>query len=633
MGFMNLLSHWKPGIRAIQLSCLALLSAGWTNRLQPPADFIPREELYEQSRKLTALYDAATAENSDRISIKLDLADDTQYRFVERRLRAAGKTERNSPELFSKLTQIRQRALARKQDGAPSILGAGPIWCDHYVLTNPPDSSNGGATMTYRPYVRVSCRGGANYVYADIVAYDVNQAETSSRLVASNSGEEYGGGTNFVDVGTDATVNVSDGRLLRLESMAFAVDDVTGQDVSSYTVARTSIAMNQAGGFLLHHPREIVPNAQSEVLMCQLRGGSDCDYAVAGYNAYGQLTAYPPSPTGIAASRSDAPGVLNENDFWTFSQPYDAQRLYVPIRVDINAGVKNYLQCTVDHYTYATIKLHAEGGETCANASDIKSLLPVGKNSATFNHLADLSYNVNNNGACNTNLILNKAVNFSILIIGKAKCTKADGSYTLEPFTKTQTIDGTNLKTRKIFYRNSCMAEGTHVKLEDGRVVPVEQVQTGDRIRNGVGTKVLTVTDVARGNELNPFVHLRDDAGHELTLTEMHPVIKATGEVVAAQNLKVNDRIRTDTGNTTLTSVTRIPVDGKRVFNLKLGTPAELAGLGKLGRTLYADGIMVGDMSMQEELERPARKAVDGVAQLPKGWQRDLKNARSNQVK
>ena len=633
MGFTKFLSHWKPGLRAAQLSCLALLSAGWTNQLRPPADSMPREEMLEQSRKMTALYDAAIAENQDRVSINLDLSDETQYRFVTRRLKASGKNERNSPELFSKLNLLRERAVARKQTPSTSdFQTANTLWCDHYLLMNPP-SGGGGPTMTYEPYVRVSCHGGANYVYADIVAYNVNTAETDSQLVASNSGEEYEGGTEFISVGTSATLNVTEGRLLRLESLALAVDDVSGRDVSSYTVARTSISMNETGSFTLIHPREIVQNTLAEVLMCQLRGGSDCDYAVAGYNSAGQLVAYPPTPTGVAAARADAPGTLNPNDYWAFGQPFNAQRLYVPIRVDIVAGVRNYLQCTVDHYTYAKVKMHTGEGDSCANSVDFLSKLPVGKYQATFNYLSDVSYNLNGNNTtgCPTSLILNKSTVFAFVVIGKAKCRNPDGTYSLFPFTKTQTIDGRNLKQRKIFYRNSCMAEGTQVQLEDGRVVPVEQVKQGDKVRSGASDTVLTVTDVARGNELAPFVQLRDSAGHEVTLTEMHPVIKANGEVVAAQTLKVKDTVRTDKGTATLTSVTRVPVEGKRVFNLKLGTDAELATVGKQGRTLFAGGFLVGDMSMQVELERPEQKPVDVLARLPKAWHQDFKNAQLKQ--
>jgi hypothetical protein len=527
------------------------------------------------------------------------------------------------------MAQLRQRALSRgSRQPAAAALNEPPIWCDHYLLVKPPVPINNGKTMLYEPYVHVSCQGGATYVYADIVAYETNQAETQTRVVASNAGEEYGGGTNFIDVATAATVNVADGRLLRLESVALAVDDVTGRDVSTYTVARTSVALREDGGFTLLHPRENVPNSMADIVLCQLRGGADCDYAVAGYSN-GVLIAYPPTPTGVAASRTDAPGVLNPIDYWEFSAPYNNRRLYIPVRTEIKAGVRNYLQCKVDSYTYGRVRLHTDTGVVCSNTMDFKALLPVGDYEATFNHLPDTSYSINQNDPeeCGANKVLNRATTFTITILGKARCTSADGTESLEAFYKSQAIDGRALTTQRLFFRNSCMAEGTRIQLAEGRTVPVEQVKMGDKVIAGAGRAVLTVTDVARGNELTPFVHLRDSLGHQVMLTEMHPIITAKGQVVAAKDLKVRDQVRTDKGVASLTVVKRVPVKGKRVFNLKLGTAEELAGVDALDRTMFAGGFLVGDLAMQEELERPANKPVDVLALLPKAWHQDYLNA------
>jgi hypothetical protein len=286
MVFKNALSQWKYFIRATQLSGLALLSAGWSTPLQPLSANVSHPELFEQSQRMSALYEARLREGDDRLSIDLDLSDDGQYGFVMHRLRAAGKNEQNSPELFNKMTRLRQRAVARGsgKTAAEARTLMTDIWCDHYLLVKPPVPVNNGKSMVYEPYVHLSCQGGANYVYTDIVAYDINQAETQSKVVASNAGEEYGNGTNFVDVGTAATVNVDDGHLLRLESLALAIDDVTGRDMSTYTVARTSIALKEEGGFTLLHPRKNVPGSMADIRLCQLRGGADCDYSVAGYH-------------------------------------------------------------------------------------------------------------------------------------------------------------------------------------------------------------------------------------------------------------------------------------------------------------------------------------------------------------
>lgn len=581
---------------------------------------------------MNARYDAEIIKHGNRLSIDLDLADDAQHAFVLSRLRAAGKNEKNAPGLFHKLSLFRERALRRQREGAKmDAPSSGPLWCDHYLIVKPPISSGTGASLTYEPYVRVSCNGGANYIYADLVAYDINKEETQSRVVASNAGEEYGGGTDFIGVGAVASVDVAQGHLLRLESVALAVDDVTGRDVTSYTVEKTSIAFRDEGGFTLLHPREIVPNNnRADIWMCQLRGGADCDYAVAGYEQ-GILKAYPPVPQGVAASRAEKPGELNPGDFWELGSPFNATQLYVPIRTEIRAGNSNYLQCTVDHYTYAKVLLHSSVGVRCANSVDFKNLLPVGQNTAVFNYLADVSYDINGNGdpECTTTRILNNSVSFNITLIGKSRCTHADGTHTLEPFYKSQAIDGRTLTSQRLFFQNSCMAAGTRIQMADGRILPVEQVEIGDKVLANKEGLILTITDVARGHEIDDFVQLHDNAGHRVTLTQMHPVIKADGKVVAARSLKIRDQVRTNRGIATIKSAKRVPVNGKQVFNLALGTPYELRTVGPQERTLFAGGFLVGDKSMQDLLQNPQPPPMDVASSLPETWRPDFANAQA----
>jgi hypothetical protein len=191
-----------------------------------------------------------------------------------------------------------------------------------------------------------------------------------------------------------------------------------------------------------------------------------------------------------------------------------------------------------------------------------------------------------------------------------------------EPRFLTSTHEGALNATSptRIFYRNSCMAQGTGITLADGRVVPVEQVQQGDKVIAGTDGTVLTVTDVARGNEAHPFVLLRDSAGHQVSLTEMHPVLLSSGKMVAAKALQVKDLVKTDKGVARLTSVSRVPAD-RQVFNLTLGTDEELLKVAKNGRTMFAGGFLVGDNATQVELERPSSAPV---AELPKAWRKDF---------
>ncbi|MFP2934934.1 Hint domain-containing protein, partial [Pyxidicoccus sp. 3LG] len=171
------------------------------------------------------------------------------------------------------------------------------------------------------------------------------------------------------------------------------------------------------------------------------------------------------------------------------------------------------------------------------------------------------------------------------------------------------------------------MAEGTKIVRADGTSAPVESIQKGDRVVANESGLVLTVTDVSRGGEDKPLVHLVDDKGHEVKLTETHPVLTSKG-AVAASELKVSDKVLTQAGVATLTSVKREEYTGQ-VYNLTLGTPEELLATGKLDRTMYANGFRVGDNTMQAELSGPKAKTGPVLARLPKAWHTDYRNSPS----
>ncbi|MFP2959417.1 hypothetical protein ACLEPN_16650 [Myxococcus sp. 1LA] len=107
------------------------------------------------------------------------------------------------------------------------------------------------------------------------------------------------------------------------------------------------------------------------------------------------------------------------------------------------------------------------------------------------------------------------------------------------------------------------------------------------------------------------MLRLRDDAGHDATLTEMHPVIKSPGAVVAARDLRVTDQVRTADGVATLTSITKVSPEGQRVYNLALGMDTEL---------------LVGDLRMQDALTLPKREQVSILQRLLKAWPQDYHN-------
>ncbi|WP_239470299.1 Hint domain-containing protein [Archangium violaceum] len=607
-------SKWKQAARLVPLSGLMLMTAGWTNPLYAPVGDA------EQSERLVRKFDEATRQ-PDVYQIDLDLSDDQDWAFLRSRLKSAGKSAENSPELFRRLDYMRERALTRKDTAG---LAATETWCNHFLkYSQPPVTANG--FTTFFPVVEVACKDGAEYVYADLVNYDVNDAETDTRQLSSASGEDYSGGLNFNSVSAPATVATGKGRGLRMESMVMALGATLDQ--TSYIVERAA-AIDSQPSLTLTHPRKVlVGAARAEIIACQLRGGADCDYAVAGYSS-GRLVPYPSAPTGVAASLPTSPGVLNTADYWTFSSPYNYQNLYVPIRGTLSGGASGGFKCVITSVDRARIQLIAAvTGRTCLNETQFLGSITTGGLTSNINVLTNMNRLFNQAGAgtspasCAAETIVNELTRYSILISGTVSCNSVTKRFFI-PYPTPATGGATN-----IYFWNSCMAEGTSVKLADGRVVPVEEVKQGDKVVADAKGSVLTVTDVARGNEIKPLFRLRDDAGHDVTLTEMHPVIKSNGEVVATKNLKVKDQVKTDKGVATLTSITQVAADQQRVYNLRLGTDQELLAVGKNGRTLFAGGFLVGDLSMQDELQMPKQEQPVAVLErLPKAWHKDYQN-------
>ena len=184
------------------------------------------------------------------------------------------------------------------------------------------------------------------------------------------------------------------------------------------------------------------------------------------------------------------------------------------------------------------------------------------------------------------------------------------------------------LEVKPIDFKNSCFAEGTRVLRKDGTYVAVEDIKTGDQIISSDSGLALTVRDVSRGFETEPVVRLMDDQGHGVLITVKHPVMTVSRGLVAADQLRVGEKVRTETGTSTVASVDREDYGG-RVFNLAVGTTEELAVVGDAAskRTMFANGFLVGDSDTQWELETASpNMSVDPLGKLPPEWRQDYLN-------
>lgn len=175
-----------------------------------------------------------------------------------------------------------------------------------------------------------------------------------------------------------------------------------------------------------------------------------------------------------------------------------------------------------------------------------------------------------------------------------------------------------------------CVPAGTMIELSDGRQVPVETIQTeGEKVVTGGGT-ILTVAGNTIGTEKDPLFRLVAENGYSLLATAGHPIPTRDAGVKMAKALKAGDWILTRDGPQKLKKVSQELLSGDRkVYNIALGVPGEYAPEGST--TFYANGILVGDHTMQTALEQAREKQMgeeDILKKLPKQWHEDYRLSR-----
>lgn len=174
-----------------------------------------------------------------------------------------------------------------------------------------------------------------------------------------------------------------------------------------------------------------------------------------------------------------------------------------------------------------------------------------------------------------------------------------------------------------------CLPAGTKIRMADGSQRLIEKLagRTGDQVRSGAGREATrAIVSTTTGHEDAPMIAIRDDQGHELSLTATHPVMTPWG-AVQAQELKLGDRVLTEEGPARLVSVERVahaaPVP---IYNLAVGDAAAAAAQ---ETTFFANGILVGDQEMQQHLVQLAQRPPpppsheEQLQRLPPEWRQD----------
>ncbi|HEX8436131.1 Hint domain-containing protein [Archangium sp.] len=652
------------------LTCLTLLGAGCAQQ-KAPAEQVDKEVLAADSRHMAQLYSqweqAVSAQSKDSNKprgsreMPLDLSDEAQFRFVKNRLQAAGSTPENSPQLFRRLDKLHKDkkagvpgAQTRKDMVTSTTAGTDPRenpWCGHLLPLSDVDSTD-ASVAKFQTSGLVTCFNGSDYGYVDVTAFATDAAHQRFRVLGTQSYEEYAGKvleTPTLDLG----VKVSPDELLFVDSVSMAFNEATGESHVSYTVTESSLASLGAqptpvptNTLNFEHPREPVGKHQTDnpIRTCLERGSVtgylDCDYASGSKDPNtGDFLPFVKPYTGIGAVDSEATRVPSgvwvskRGDYWApASGTYDTSHLYLAMRGKHRLTLETW--CRVDSQDSDVALILLETGGKCAGGSASGSV--VAHSALPYKPYARDYYD-------NTVVVFpfDGLVDFGRDCMGflqntrllvrstvKSTCMVLGATNT---WGTTQRINTRTQNVQTIDWRNACLAKGTQVVKADGQAVAVEQVKVGDKLlANGNGL-ALTVTTVSRGGESKPVVKLRDEKGAEVMVTGTHPMVTARRGVVQAGELAVGDVLLTRTGATKLVGVERVPYNDE-VFNFALGTPEELAKAPAEARTLYANGFLVGDSQTQATLEKQKlRDSREVLTKLNGAWHEDFRRHQARQ--
>lgn len=509
-------------------------------------------------------YMTSLVKNNGGQTIRLDLSDDIQYRFIQARIAASGKTRANSPQFFQVLDGIRDRhVMARKSGKAKTTkaeMGQDHLISDYVILTD---------NATFEGSAFSTVEGGSDYTFVDIVVWDENWNQIGDYGWA----EDYMAGKSLVARSYGDKPVTSD-YIVKLDS--FELIDVGGVQESTYTQADAGPPM--AGE--QQQPQDI--NGDGVITVCLNRNHSDCDYP-----QIGQLVVSFPMQGWI---RFPWPVISIVNDM---------EKTQAKLSKADDGGTQ-----TMENTTFApnvfvdpsdpsnrTVFWNIPRADAVFSGDLFKRLEEV-------NFLTRVTVNVQRGPM---------PVEVSAFISSVA----SDNNLDLVPMMR---------------MRYSCLARGTEIRMADGSTMKVEDIGKGAEVRTDAGGLAFGVTDVSIGEENIPMVRIRDDAGHTLLLTESHPIVTADRGIVWAANLAVGDKVETESGPSELVLVER-EMFGGSVHNLKLDKGADPAAAAIEGSTMYANGFLVGDLAMQSAYEFKHDSDESAVIdRLPVEWHADYEN-------
>ncbi|AKT42125.1 Hint domain-containing protein [Chondromyces crocatus] len=546
-----------------------------------------------------------------RTAIKLDLADEGQFRFVQNRMRRSGITAKSAPEIFERLTVARERAIALKAGVVGGGLdvqplnagGAAPEYCDTFAFTLEADANQ------FKTQGRAGCIDGLEYVYQDSYQFDENLNVLAFDYKESTGIDEPDG---VADVELNSA-NPPVDRGVYADSFVFASKNGVDESYYHMTTQIVNAATETPVNINMSAPYDL--NANNEIRLCLERDteSADCDYK---HTTWGVCS-------GAA--------ICDRNNNPAFpiypGTTYNDDKLYMPMKGSSTPAAANSL--VVDKAS-AWLSLSSPGDTTPAGGfckADLTGAPQIRLQAFTavrkglvIEAFAPALGNATWPDYCVDH---RQFVDLHLEVTTKDPVTGVQGP--TFGFSSQKNADHISIWW-------GCMPAGTGITMADGNSVAIEKIVPGQKVVSNETGRTLTVMDVVQGSERKPLVRVIDSFGNSVSMTNTHPVPTVDARIIKAEELMIGDRIQTANGVAVVTHVEREDYEGV-VYNLVLGTPEERAEMGQEETTMYANGVLIGDSQMQSLIklrsdEAALAKRAESVPQWVRNEQAGIEKRR-----
>lgn len=535
-------------------------------------------------------------------AVEFDLSDPIQYRHFMRQWELGGATAKLYPELFKSFEETRQKHQARRvaanaakplnleRDITPMSTPAQPIVPLNYL------SGFGPAAPGTYAVTAVTSVPGTMQVPGTVTATTVGLYDSNNNpLGPATTVEQYGNGAQMRNP-TSAPAPVS-GDVIAQGSY-FYKTVVNGVIVPHAGGMSVRSAQSTSGQYTMTHLSPIDVNGNGTIKICIVRNDGDCDYR--SLQVGGQFIVQFPIQDTLSIPDTLQSIANQQAGGWvqiTVSQP------------DAGSGGGCTLPANFNFWNGATII----GKKITWNFNPGPFSNPGGASVPCF--------------PSNTNVVYD----LQVYVLG------TNGGVTSGYFGEVKTTTNpppppppgsAYLVPMVVAY--GCVAEGSLVTMADGSTKAIEHVQLGDLVRPAAGVAPLRVLHRTDGVEREPMVRLVTARGQRLLLTATHPVMTTRG-VLMARDVRAGMTVATVDGPVAVTRALHERFAGK-VWNLEVvGTNAAFVPT-ETNTTFIANGLVVGDSRMQQQIERTERERIAAASRyIAPEWRVDARNYEAQQ--